>query len=251
MLCLVLCGTQLVYFFGCVLLCCHGCHVVMSWLMSNLIGCVFVSCSAHGWWFVLLAMCFVWAHGFCLSFLCTMCFHVNCLDSTHLVTWLLVNLPHLSSLVTLLICSLYNNLLVFAVLCQFILVCSPVVCLPCPALLAVLFFPLWGSFVLFLRSSRIIPLPQPWDSPPCKKINNLVEKKWRCLRKTFQDFSPYRWLQWWPMVWRSKLQYQCSFKWLYTISAEEYGSYLEKRSAIFFKKNTNLLCNHKCSSCTS
>ncbi len=49
--------------------------------------------------FVLLAMClcfcFVWAHGFCLSVLCAMCSHVNCLDPTHLVTWLLVNLPHL------------------------------------------------------------------------------------------------------------------------------------------------------------
>ncbi len=78
-------------------------YVVMSCvntqLMSVLISCVFMSCFAHGWWFVLLAMClcfrFVWAHGFCLSFLCAMCSHVNCLDPTHLVTWLLVNLPHL------------------------------------------------------------------------------------------------------------------------------------------------------------
>ncbi len=78
-------------------------HVVMSCvntrLMSVLISCVFMSCFAHGWWFVLLAMClcfrFMWAHGFCLSFLCAMCSHVNCLDPTHLVTWLLVNLPHL------------------------------------------------------------------------------------------------------------------------------------------------------------
>ncbi len=126
-------------------------HVVMScvntWLMSFLINCVFVSCFAHGWWFVLLAMClcycFVRAHGLCLGFLCAMCSHVNCLDPTHLVTWLLVNLPHLSSLVTLLICSLYN-LLVFAVLCQFIIVSTLVavnVALPCLALPAVLLLP--------------------------------------------------------------------------------------------------------------
>ncbi len=85
-----------------------------------------------------LCFCFVWARGFCLSFLCAMCCHFNCLDPTHLFTWLLVNLPHLSSLVTLLICSLYN-LLVFAVPCQFIIV-SPLTlpwwypALPCPAL---------------------------------------------------------------------------------------------------------------------
>ncbi len=50
MLYLVLCGTQLVYS----LAACF--HVVMScvnmWLMSFLISCVFMSCFAHGWWFV-------------------------------------------------------------------------------------------------------------------------------------------------------------------------------------------------------
>ncbi len=78
-------------------------HVAMSCvnmqLMSILTSCMFVSCLAHGCWFVLLAIClcfcFMWAHGFCLSFLCAMYFHVNFLDPTHLVTWLLVNLPHL------------------------------------------------------------------------------------------------------------------------------------------------------------
>ncbi len=47
MLCLVLCGTQLVFS----LAACF--HVVMScvntWLMSVFISCVFVSCFAHGW----------------------------------------------------------------------------------------------------------------------------------------------------------------------------------------------------------
>ncbi len=42
-----------------------------------------------------LCFCFVWTHGFCLRILCAMCSHVNCLDPTYLVTWLLVHLPHL------------------------------------------------------------------------------------------------------------------------------------------------------------
>ncbi len=58
---LVLCGTQLVYS----LAACF--HVVMScvntWLMSFLISCVFMSCFAHGWWFV----CWPCA---CVSVLC-------------------------------------------------------------------------------------------------------------------------------------------------------------------------------------
>ncbi len=84
---------------------------------------------------VLVFLFFLWAHGFCLSFLCAMCAHVHFLDPTHLVSWLLVNLSHLSSLVTLLICSLYN-LLVFAVLCQFVIKCFlflPCLASPCPA----------------------------------------------------------------------------------------------------------------------
>ncbi len=118
------------YVFYCVAcsLCIHwlrafmlSCLVFTRRLMSILISSFFVSCFAHGWWFVLLAMylcfCFVWAHGFVFDF-CVPCALMSiCLDPTNLVSWLLVNWPHLSSLVTLLICSLYN-LLVFAVLCQ-------------------------------------------------------------------------------------------------------------------------------------
>ncbi len=44
-----------------------------------------------------------------------------CLDPIHLVTCLLINFPQLLSLITLLICSLYN-LLVFAVPCWFVVV---------------------------------------------------------------------------------------------------------------------------------
>ncbi len=86
-----------------------------------------------------------------------------CLDPTHLgppnITCLLINFPQLLSLVTLLICSLYN-LLVFAVPCGFIAICwfavlcpaLPCLALPCPALsrLACLpVFPLQGCFCLF------------------------------------------------------------------------------------------------------
>ncbi len=74
MLYLVLCGTQLVYS----LAACF--HVVMScvntWLMSFLISCVFMSCFAHGWWFVCCPCACVsvlWACGFCPSFLCATC----------------------------------------------------------------------------------------------------------------------------------------------------------------------------------
>ncbi len=105
---LVLCGTQLVYS----LAACF--HVVMScvntWLMSFLISCVFMSCFAHGWWFV----CWPCA---CVFVLCehvasVLVFCVPralmsiCLDNTHLVTCLLINFPQLFALVTLLICSL-------------------------------------------------------------------------------------------------------------------------------------------------
>ncbi len=131
----------------CVLWCCSqfvflspACfHVVMScvntWLMSFLISCVFMSCFAHGWWFV----CWLCAgvsvlceHVASILVFCVPCALMSiCLDPTLLVTYLLMNFPQLFSLVTLIICSLYN-LLVFAVLCQFVIV-SPWV-YPVPAL---------------------------------------------------------------------------------------------------------------------
>ncbi len=89
-------------------------HVVMScvntWLMSFLISCVFMSCFAHGWWFVCWPCSCVFVScehmAFVLVF-CVPCALMSiCLDPTHFVTCLLVNLPQLSSLVTLLICSL-------------------------------------------------------------------------------------------------------------------------------------------------
>ncbi len=127
----------------CYILCCVArslyIHVVMScvntWLMSFLISCVFMSCFAHGWWFV----CWPCA---CVSVLCeyvasVLVFCVPralmsiCLDPTHLVTCLLINFPQLLSLITLIICSLYN-LLVFAVPCGFVTICWVVYVLPCP-----------------------------------------------------------------------------------------------------------------------
>ncbi len=56
-------------------------HVVMScvntWLMSFLISCVFVSCSAHGWWFILLAMCLCF-FVLCEHMACLVLFYVPC-----------------------------------------------------------------------------------------------------------------------------------------------------------------------------
>ncbi len=86
-----------------------------------------------------------------------------CLDPTHLVTCLLIKFPQLLSLVTLLICSLYN-LLVFAVPCGFVAICwviyvlcpalsclaLPCLVQPCPVCQSV--FPLRGSFCLFCLS---------------------------------------------------------------------------------------------------
>ncbi len=127
-----------------------------------------------------LCFCFVWTRGFCPIFLCAMCSHVICLEPIHFVTCLLINFPQLLSLVTLLICSLYN-LLVFAVPFGFVAICwvvyvlcpalsssalsspaqpspalpcpalpcpaLPCPALPCPACQSV--FPLWGCFCLF------------------------------------------------------------------------------------------------------
>ncbi len=124
-----------------------------------------------------LCFCFVWAHGFVFIF-CVSCALMSiCLDPTHLVSWLLVNLSHLSLLVTLLICSLYT-ILVFAVLCQFVIECF--LFLPCQALPAVLIFPygvvLVCLFVLFIFPIKTHSLQywvlasslhhKPWQYPP-------------------------------------------------------------------------------------
>ncbi len=106
-----------------------------TWHISILISCLLVSCFAHGWWFVLLAMClcfcFVWAHGFVLVF-CVPCALMSIvLTPPNLLPdyWLIY--PTCVYLITL-ICSL-SNLLVFAVLCQFIIVSTLVVsCLALP-----------------------------------------------------------------------------------------------------------------------
>ncbi len=117
-------------------------HVVMScvntWLMSFLISCVFVSCFAHGWWFVCwpcACVSVLCEHVASVLVFCVPCALISiCLDPTHLVTCLLIIFPQLLSLVTLLICSLYN-LLVFAVPCGFVAICRFIVLCPvhpCP-----------------------------------------------------------------------------------------------------------------------
>ncbi len=96
---------------------------------------------------------FVLCEHFCLI---AMCSRVYCLDPAHLVTSLLVQLPHLLSLITLLICSLF----ILLVSCASSLSYLPWLCsdpaLPCPALpcpflpslsnCQLSFFPPQGSF---------------------------------------------------------------------------------------------------------
>ncbi len=151
-------------------------YVVMSCvntqLMSVLISCVFMSCFAHGWWFVLLAMCLCFRLCEHMAFVLVFC--VPCALMSIVLTppillpdyWLIC--PTCVYLITLLICSLYN-LLVFAVPCWFVVecpwMCRVLSCLavPCPALPslpAVLFFPLRGSFsllfVLFFTNKALL-----------------------------------------------------------------------------------------------
>jgi len=95
-----------------------------------------------------------------------------------------------------------------------------------------------GSFMfIFLKMPLTSIMKMSWyfthphiiqDVPVCL---SLVRKKCRSLRKTFQDFSPYSGLQWWPTGWRSISQFQFSFKGLYTIPSNERGSYLAKCSS--------------------
>jgi len=110
--CLVSCA-----FMSCLVLCCVACsfHVVMfclnTWLMSVLISCVFMSrfVLAHGWWFILLTTCLC-SHVCCEHLACVSLCHVrSCrlFSLSHLVSWLLIHLPHLSSLVTYFVCSPY------------------------------------------------------------------------------------------------------------------------------------------------
>ncbi len=123
---------------SCYVLCCVARSLCFSLLRAFMLSCLVWT---RGLWVFSLAACRVlfctWLvicfaghvlvflfcgepHGFCLSFLCAMCSHVNCLDPIHLVTtWLLVNLPHLCLPRYPPHCSLYN-LLVFAVPCQFV-----------------------------------------------------------------------------------------------------------------------------------
>ncbi len=186
--CVLLCCTQFVFFFiGCVhscyILCCvaHSLcislavcfHVVMScvnmWLMSFLISCVFMSCFAHGWWFVCwpCACVFVlWEHMAFVLVFCVPCALMSiCLDPTHLVTCLLIHFSQLLSLVTLLICSLYN-LLVFAVPCWFVVVrltsyvlCPALPCLALPCLALPCLFASLFLFVLFIIINKKPVLP--------------------------------------------------------------------------------------------
>ncbi len=113
---------------------------------------------AHGWLFVCWPCACVFVlceHVASVLVFCVPCALMSiCLDPAYLVTCLLIHFPQLLSLVTLLICSLYN-LLVFAVPCGFVAICwfvgvclVPCPALPCPACQSVC--PLRGCFCLFV-----------------------------------------------------------------------------------------------------
>ncbi len=149
-----------------------------------------------------LCFCFVWAHGFCLSFLCAMCSHANCLDPTILYPdyWLICPtcLPSLPSSFAPFIISLClqscassssnvsrscRALPCLALPCLALpclalpcpaLPCPALPCpaLPCQALPAVLFFPYGVVFVavFFLKPILLHNWvfasslhPQPWQ----------------------------------------------------------------------------------------
>ncbi len=97
-------------------------HIASGSALETCSSCLHISFAGH-------VLVFVLCEHFCLV---SMCSHVYCFDPTHLVTSLLFQLPHLLSLITLLICSLFI-LLVFVVLSQFVVICSLVVSWPCPA----------------------------------------------------------------------------------------------------------------------
>ncbi len=91
-----------------------------------------------------------------------MCSHVICLEPIHFVTCLLINFPQLLSLVTLLICSLYN-LLVFAVPFGFVAICWVVYVL-CPALSS-------SALSSPAQPSPALPCPAlPCPSLPCPAL---------------------------------------------------------------------------------
>ncbi len=135
----------------------HSCPRVFCCVARSscfLISYMFVSCFAHGWWFVCWPCACVFVlceHMASVLVFCVPCALMSvCLDPTCLVTCLLINFLQLLSLVTLLICSLYN-LLVLAVpgwVSSFD-VCL-VSCLVLPCLPASLFFPYGVIFVCFI-----------------------------------------------------------------------------------------------------
>ncbi len=146
---------------------CSSVHVCFVVLHAVCVHVLFCSCLVICLLAMFLCFCFVWAHGFCLSFLCAMCSHANCLDPTILYPdyWLICPtcLPSLPSSFAPFIISLClqscassssnvsHSCLVLSclVLSCLVLSCRALPCpaLPCQALPAVLFFPYGVVFV--------------------------------------------------------------------------------------------------------
>ncbi len=142
--CLIVCGLEFArpraLLSTCVFLCCTQ-FLFLSAACIHVISCAVwhAACVFH-WLRVFMLSCLVWTCGLWV-------FSLAASPASHLVTCLLINFPQLLSLVTLLVCSLYN-LLVFAVPCGFVVICWVVVRLV--SSLASLFFPYGVVFVCFI-----------------------------------------------------------------------------------------------------
>ncbi len=151
MLCLVLCGTQLVLFISCMVSCCHV-WTCGLWVFSlTACSCPVLHMASD---FVLLAMClcfcFVWAHCFVLVF-CVPCALMSIVLTPPILLpdyWLICPtcLPSLLSSFALLIISLCLQSFASSSLYHpWLRWICPVLALPCPALPCPA-FPLRGSF---------------------------------------------------------------------------------------------------------
>ncbi len=112
-----------------------------TWLVIGFAGHVLVFSFVH------------WAQGFCLSSLCAMCSHVNCLDPTHLVTWYWLICPPVFPRYTSSFAPFIISLCLqfCASLSSFHCRIFSVLALPC--LVSCPVFPLRGSFCLIILFS--------------------------------------------------------------------------------------------------
>ncbi len=130
----------------------------------------------HGWWFVCwpcVCVIVLWVHGFCLSFLCAMCSHVN-LSWPHPSCYLIIDLcalsvprypPQLLPLISPCFCN--PGLVRCCILCMPCVLSCPA--LPCPARLffpyGVVFFVLFILLLIKKCLLHLSPHPHPFSIP--------------------------------------------------------------------------------------